>query len=210
MLCGSIKIIIIIIIFYLFPFLSQSNPILYIYIDRYILLEHEINFPIGHIIIVVPFVYILVRFDSCTVHVNVEDVNEFVPIFRQDSYTVTVNEGRIIDPIIQVEAFDHDCSPKYSDICKYEIVGGDKLNSPFVIDSNGNIKNTRALYYKESHNHILEVVAYDCGMKRSKPAIVNIKINKVCTLGWKGLFLAFYFYSFSFFSSFFCSFPLDH
>ncbi|KAI2796804.1 Calsyntenin-2 [Blomia tropicalis] len=125
--------------------------------------------------------------ENCTVHVNVEDVNEFVPIFRQDSYTVTVNEGRIIDPIIQVEAFDHDCSPKYSDICKYEIVGGDKLNSPFVIDSNGNIKNTRALYYKESHNHILEVVAYDCGMKRSKPAIVNIKINKVCTLGWKGI-----------------------
>ena len=117
-------------------------------------------------------------------HVTVEDVNEFAPVFRQDSYTVTVNEGRIIDPIIQVEATDHDCSLKYSEICKYEIVGGDK--SLFIIDSNGNIKNTRALYYKEAHNHILEVVAYDCGMKRSKPAIVNIKINKVCTLGWKG------------------------
>ncbi|OTF77881.1 calsyntenin-1-like protein, partial [Euroglyphus maynei] len=124
---------------------------------------------------------------STTVHVTVEDVNEFAPVFRQDSYVVTVNEGRIIDPIIQVEAIDHDCSLKYSEICKYEIIGGDKLNTPFTIDSNGNIKNTRALYYKESHNHILEIVAYDCGMKRSKPAIVNIKINKVCTLGWKGI-----------------------
>ncbi|XP_046910255.2 calsyntenin 1 [Dermatophagoides farinae] len=124
---------------------------------------------------------------NTTVHVTVEDVNEFAPVFRQDSYVVTVNEGRIIDPIIQVEAIDHDCSLKYSEICKYEIIGGDKLNTPFSIDSNGNIKNTRALYYKESHNHILEIVAYDCGMKRSKPAIVNIKINKVCTLGWKGI-----------------------
>ncbi len=121
-------------------------------------------------------------------YIVVEDLNEYAPIFRQDSYTVTVNEGRIIDPIIQVEAIDHDCSSKFNEICKYEIVGGDKLNTPFVIDANGNIKNTRALYYKESHNHILEVVAYDCGMKRSKPAIVNIKINKVCTLGWKGSF----------------------
>ncbi|KAF7491891.1 Calsyntenin-1 [Sarcoptes scabiei] len=125
--------------------------------------------------------------NNATVHVTVEDVNEFAPVFRQDSYVVTVNEGRIIDPIIQVEAIDHDCSLKFSEICKYEIIGGDKLNAPFSIDSNGNIKNTRALYYKESHNHILEIVAYDCGMKRSKPAIVNIKINKVCTLGWKGI-----------------------
>lgn len=121
-------------------------------------------------------------------YIVVEDLNEYAPIFRQDSYTVTVNEGRIIDPIIQVEAIDHDCSSKFNEICKYEIVGGDKLNTPFLIDANGNIKNTRALYYKESHNHILEVVAYDCGMKRSKPAIVNIKINKVCSLGWKGSF----------------------
>ena len=123
---------------------------------------------------------------SATVHVTVEDVNEYPPVFRQDSYTVTVNEGRIIDPIVQVEAFDHDCSSKYSDICKYEIIGGDKLEAPFVIDANGNIKNTRGLSWKESHNHILEVVAYDCGMKRSKPTLVNIKVNKVCQLGWKG------------------------
>lgn len=131
-------------------------------------------------------------------HVTVEDVNEFAPVFRQDSYTVTVNEGHIIDPIIQVEAFDHDCSSKYSEICKYEIVGSDKATAEqgggggdssaawFVIDSNGNIKNTRPLFYKDMHNHIIEVVAYDCGMIRSKPTIVNIKINKVCSFGWKG------------------------
>ena len=127
---------------------------------------------------------ILFSLFSATVHVTVEDVNEFSPVFKEESYTVTVNEGRIIDPIIQVEAEDHDCSPKYSDICRYEIIGDPK--QPFAIDSRGNIKNTRPLFYKESHNHILEVVAVDCGNKRSKPAIVNIKVNKVCTPGWKG------------------------
>lgn len=100
---------------------------------------------------------------------------------------VTVNEGKLIDPIIQVEAYDHDCSAKYSDICKYELIGDDKVEKPFVIDANGNIKNTRALSWKESHNHILQVIAYDCGMKPSKPALVNIKVNKVCQLGWKGM-----------------------
>ncbi|XP_054164903.1 calsyntenin-1-like isoform X2 [Oppia nitens] len=116
-----------------------------------------------------------------------EGINKYPPVFRQDSYTVTVNEGRIVNPIVQVEAYDHDHSSKYGGICKYEIIGGDKREAPFVIDANGNIKNTRPLSYKESHNHILEVVAYDCGMKRSKPTLVNIKVNKVCQLGWKGI-----------------------
>lgn len=125
-------------------------------------------------------------------HVTVEDVNEFAPVFREDVYTVTINEGHIIDPIIQVEAFDHDCSSKYSEICKYEITKGNKpTGAPndsgiFVIDSNGNIKNTRPLFYKDVHNHMIEIVAYDCGMMRSKPTIVNVKINKVCSFGWKG------------------------
>ncbi|XP_053200964.1 calsyntenin-1-like isoform X2 [Panonychus citri] len=123
--------------------------------------------------------------DNATVYLTVEDVNEYSPIFRQESYTVTIPEGRLIDPIVQVEASDHDCSSRYSEICKYEIIGGDKVASPFDIDSNGNIKNTRPLSWKESHNYILEVVAYDCGMKRSKSALVNIKVNKVCQLGWK-------------------------
>ncbi|XP_074603874.1 calsyntenin 1 isoform X2 [Brevipalpus obovatus] len=127
------------------------------------------------------------RSENATVFLSVEDVNEYAPVFRQESYTVTISEGRLIDPVVRVEAFDHDCSSRFSEICKYEIIGGDKLASPFEIDSNGNIKNTRPLSWKESHNYILEVVAYDCGMKRSKPTLVNIKVNKVCQLGWKDI-----------------------
>ncbi|RWS31255.1 Calsyntenin-1-like protein, partial [Leptotrombidium deliense] len=122
---------------------------------------------------------------NASVHLTVEDVNEYAPMFRKESYTVTINEGRLVDPIVQVEAVDHDCSPKYSKICKYEIIAGDKLAAPFEIDGNGNIKNTQPLSWKISHNYILEIVAYDCGMKRSKPVLVNIKVNKVCQVGWK-------------------------
>lgn len=57
---------------------------------------------------------------------------------------------------------------------------------PFTIDSEGVIRNTEPLDYEKSHNHILSVVAYDCGMKRSQPVMVTVKVNRVCRIGWKG------------------------
>lgn len=68
-------------------------------------------------------------------------------------------------------AHDKDCTPKKSDICKYEIVTSDVVSGsdrdgpdgdkpaelPFQIDSEGNIRNTRPLSYEESHNYIFEV-----------------------------------------------------
>lgn len=50
----------------------------------------------------------------------------------------------------------------------------------------GVIRNTEPLDFEKSHNHILSVVAYDCGMKQSVPVMVTIKVNRVCRLGWKG------------------------
>lgn len=51
----------------------------------------------------------------------------------------------------------------------------------------GAIRNTEPLDYERSHNHILSVVAYDCGMRQSLPVMVTIKVNRVCKLGWKGI-----------------------
>lgn len=31
--------------------------------------------------------------------------------------------------------------------------------------------------YERSHNHILSVVAYDCGMRQSLPVMVTIKVS---------------------------------
>lgn len=68
------------------------------------------------------------------VHIQVNDVNEFAPVFREDQYRAAVTEGKIYDSILQVEATDQDCSPQYSQICNYQIT---TTRTPFAIDRNG-------------------------------------------------------------------------
>lgn len=68
------------------------------------------------------------------VHIQVNDVNEFAPVFREPQYRAAVTEGKIYDSILQVEATDQDCSPQYSQICNYQITTS---NTPFAIDRNG-------------------------------------------------------------------------
>lgn len=125
------------------------------------------------------------RSQNASVILTVEDVNEYSPSFKQNSYSASVNEGKLYTSILRLQASDQDCSAKYSEICKFEIIGGDNPVSPFIVDSAGNLANTRPLSASDSANYILEVVAYDCGMKRSKPALVNIKVNKICIPGWQ-------------------------
>lgn len=122
--------------------------------------------------------------DNATVHISVVDINEYPPTFIEPSYVKQVDEGRLYNEIVRVEATDRDCTPKYGDVCKYEILTSDQ---PFTIDNEGAIRNTEPLDYERSHNHILSVVAYDCGMRQSLPVMVTIKVNRVCKLGWKGI-----------------------
>lgn len=122
--------------------------------------------------------------ENATVHISVVDINEYPPTFLDPSYVYQVDEGRLYEEIVRVEATDRDCTPKYGDVCKYEILTSDQ---PFTIDNEGAIRNTEPLDYERSHNHILSVVAYDCGMKQSVPVMVTIKVNRVCKLGWKGI-----------------------
>ena len=70
------------------------------------------------------------------VHIQVNDVNEFAPVFREPEYRAAVTEGKIYDSILQVEATDQDCSPQYSQICNYQITTS---NTPFAIDRNGEL-----------------------------------------------------------------------
>lgn len=67
-------------------------------------------------------------------HIQVNDVNEFAPVFREEQYRAAVTEGKIYDSILQVEATDQDCSPQYSQICNYQIT---TTRTPFAIDRNG-------------------------------------------------------------------------
>uniref|UniRef100_A0A3Q2W673 Calsyntenin-2 n=1 Tax=Haplochromis burtoni TaxID=8153 RepID=A0A3Q2W673_HAPBU len=70
---------------------------------------------------------------KAVVHIQVNDVNEFAPVFREPQYQAAVTEGKIYDNILQVEATDQDCSPQYSQICNYQIT---TTNTPFAIDRN--------------------------------------------------------------------------
>lgn len=67
-------------------------------------------------------------------HVRVNDVNEFAPVFVERRYHAAVTEGKLYDRILRVEAIDGDCSPQYSQICYYEIL---TPNTPFLIDNDG-------------------------------------------------------------------------
>lgn len=75
-----------------------------------------------------------------TVHVRVNDVNEFSPVFVERRYEASVPEGRLFDRIVRVEALDADCSPQYSQICFYDII---TPNVPFAIDNDGEISCSR-------------------------------------------------------------------
>lgn len=119
--------------------------------------------------------------NSANVHVAVSDINEYSPVFTAPSYVIEVDEGRIYKEIIRVEATDRDCSPLFGDICKYEILGADSTDhEPFSIDKEGVIRNNVPLSHKQSQNHILSVVAYDCAMKQSAPVMVTIRVRRVC------------------------------
>ncbi|XP_018425679.1 PREDICTED: calsyntenin-1 isoform X4 [Nanorana parkeri] len=121
---------------------------------------------------------------KATVHIQVNDVNEYAPVFKEKSYKATVIEGKKYDNILQVEAVDADCSPQFSQICSYDIVTPDV---PFTIDKDGYIKNTEKLNYGKERQYKLTVTAYDCGKKRAtEDILVKINIKPTCKASWQG------------------------
>lgn len=84
-------------------------------------------------------------------HVRVNDVNEFSPVFVERRYEASVPEGRLFDRIVRVEALDADCSPQYSQICFYDII---TPNVPFAIDNDGEISHVGKAKTYEIIEHI--------------------------------------------------------
>nr|XP_030135944.3 calsyntenin-2 isoform X1 [Taeniopygia guttata] len=120
---------------------------------------------------------------KAVVHIQVKDVNEFSPAFKESIYKASVTEGKIYDSILQVEATDEDCSPQYSQICNYEIVTTDV---PFAIDRNGNIRNTEKLSYDKQQQYDIMVTAFDCGQKHAtEDVLVRVNVKPVCKPGWQ-------------------------
>lgn len=120
--------------------------------------------------------------DRAIVFVKVIDVDDFSPKFEKMSLFANLREGKIYDSLVKVQAIDQDQSQQFGKICSYEVI---TPGVPFTVDNEGNVKNTRALYYKDMHSYIIQVVAKDCGGKQSTPISINIKVKEVCQNGWK-------------------------
>jgi hypothetical protein len=118
------------------------------------------------------------------VHVTIEDVNEFAPEWKDQTYVAEVTEGVIENEILRLDVADADGSEGFSKICHYHLLTPDV---PFVIDENGYLRNTEALDYSVKHNFILEVKAEDCGGLLSEKLLVNILVKPACKTGWKGV-----------------------
>lgn len=118
------------------------------------------------------------------IHITVEDVNEFIPEWKDQTYVAEVTEGRIENRILQLDAADADGSEKYSKICHYHLLTPDV---PFQINTDGVLRNTEPLDYAVKHNFILEVKAEDCGGHMSKKLLVNIVVKPACQNGWTGI-----------------------
>ena len=63
-----------------------------------------------------------------------EDVNEFIPEWKEQTYVAEVTEGRIEKRILQLDAVDADGSEKFSKICRYHLLSPDV---PFDISAEG-------------------------------------------------------------------------
>jgi len=64
----------------------------------------------------------------------VEDVNEFIPEWKDQTYVAEVTEGRIEKRILQLDAADADGSEEFSKICHYHLLSADV---PFEISAEG-------------------------------------------------------------------------
>uniref|UniRef100_A0A1I7XTZ8 CA domain-containing protein n=1 Tax=Heterorhabditis bacteriophora TaxID=37862 RepID=A0A1I7XTZ8_HETBA len=90
--------------------------------------------------------------------------------------------GKVDHQIAVLKASDSDCGSPYGEICEYEITNGLK-DFPFAISKQGILRNTQPLNYTQTKSYILTVVAIDCGMRRSKSALVTVNVEETCVQG---------------------------
>ncbi|CAJ0576420.1 unnamed protein product, partial [Mesorhabditis spiculigera] len=123
-----------------------------------------------------------VHSEGVPLRITVRDTNNHAPEFEQPWYTFSVDEARIHKEIAQLTATDADCGHPFGEVCEYEITNG-LDNFPFAISNQGVLRNTRPLNYTQAKSYILTVVAHDCGMKRSKSALITINVKEACVEG---------------------------
>lgn len=113
---------------------------------------------------------------SCraTVHIQVNDMNEYSPVFKEKSYKATVIEGKAYDSILKVEAVDADCSFQFSQICSYEIVTPDV---PFTIDKDGKMREVWHVLGQKHSLFLEHRIAVSCNAAVNVVVFLLLKVN---------------------------------
>jgi len=128
----------------------------------------------------------LARSTPAILKVTVKDTNNHAPEFDAPWYSFDVPEGKVVSDIARLYTTDKDCGHPYGKICRYEITNALE-GFPFAIDDQGVLSNLRPLNRSEAESHILTIVAYDCGMQRSKSTLVTINVKKSCVDGLRNV-----------------------
>ena len=101
--------------------------------------------------------------DEATLRIEVEDVNEFEPVFNQDLYEAAIVEESSGEFAVQASAIDLDVSANVT----YELQDFTEL---FSIDQNGNVFTTQRLDREEQAQYNFTVAATD----NSQPEMVSL------------------------------------
>lgn len=83
-----------------------------------------------------------VFFSRERVHVEVEDVNEFDPVWLQRTYYAEASDGQLFSRLVQLQAVDRDGIPGISKICHYQVTTPDV---PFEVDADGRFRRIASL-----------------------------------------------------------------
>lgn len=118
--------------------------------------------------------------DSTNVEIEISDVNDNSPVFRQDSYTASVSEDVPIGTsITQVQATDADSGLNAQ--IRYSFAPGKDGDGSFIIDSTSGVIRTYKNLDRELHPvYELEAVASDKGTPSLQSIVkVSVKLSDV-------------------------------
>ena len=104
------------------------------------------------------------RTGRVTVKVNILDINDDIPTFTEDSYTVTVPENLGKASLIQVKAIDNDIGPNGQVTYSLDQETSTYYNNIFQIDSvTGLLSTKQSLDREDKANYVLHIIARDNG-----------------------------------------------
>jgi hypothetical protein len=115
-------------------------------------------------------------------HVNVLDANDHTPFFKRESYNLTMEENKLYENLVQIEAVDLDApgtpNSKLTFSLPVNLNSEEISNELFKIDSESGVLSLRKpLDYEKTKKYTLKVKCQDNGATNSVPIYIDIYIN---------------------------------